>query len=145
MTARRWIETVLKARQAHENLSTQRLAEAERAAQRAASHVAYESHRVDALPGAAQESVTAFHAVAAAHQAAAATLAAASHRLEFARARVSAGHNELSTAARDRRTIEKLAEREQQARNHAAARQAQRDLDEAAINQHVRVDREATG
>lgn len=144
MSARRWVGTVLRARQAQEDVAAQQLADAHRGAELATRRLAHESGRITALPLADSQSVQAFHASAAARQAAGATLAAARHRLVFAEDQVVAGTIQLAAAARARRTVEKLQERDTATRLAAEAGTAQRELDEVGISRHGIAARAAT-
>jgi flagellar biosynthesis chaperone FliJ len=136
MSARSWIPTVLRARQAQEDLVAQGLAVARRDAGRAADQHAEQLARVSAMTLPASQSVPAFHASLAAQQAAAATLAAARNRMLFAESRVTGKMAELTTAARSRRTVEKLHERHQDEQAGLASEIAQRELDEVSIGRH---------
>jgi flagellar biosynthesis chaperone FliJ len=136
MSARSWIPTVLRARQAQEDLVAQRLAVARRDAGQATDQHAEQAARIAAMQSPQLQSVPDFHASLAAHQAAAATLAAAKNRMLFAEARVSGTVSELTTAARSRRTVEKLHERHQDELDTTASGIAQRELDEVSISRH---------
>lgn len=134
MNARKWLAPVLRARQAQEDVAAQQLAEARRTATHAARRLARETSRISGLSYADSESVQAFRASTAARQAAASTLSSARHRLVFAQDRVLVGEGELTEAARARRTVEKMHERDVAARITAAAAVAQRELDEIGIS-----------
>ncbi|MDQ1721846.1 MAG: hypothetical protein QOI26_1580 [Pseudonocardiales bacterium] len=136
MTARSWIPTVLRARQAQEDLVAQGLAVARRDAGQAADQHAQQLARVNAMTLPESQTVPAFHASLAAQQAAAATLAAARNRVLFAESRVAGKMAELTTAARSRRTVEKLHERHQDEQAATASGIAQRELDEVSISRH---------
>jgi len=131
-----WIPTVLRARQAQEDVLAQVLAGARRDAGRAADQHAEQLARVDALAMPESQSVPAFHANLAAQQAAVATLAAARNRVLFAESRVAGSMAELTAAARSRRTVEKLHERHLDEQATAASGLAQRELDEVSIGRH---------
>jgi hypothetical protein len=139
-----WIPTVLRARQAQEDLLAQGLAVARRDAGRAADQHAEQLARVDALAMPESLSVPAFHATLAAQQAAVATLAAARNRVVFADARVAGTMAELTAAARSRRTVEKLQERHLDEQATLASGLAQRELDEVSIGRHGARLREAS-
>jgi flagellar protein FliJ len=136
MTTRRWLGTVLRARQAQEDVAVQNLADARRSATLAARRLARESGRIAALPHVDSESVQAFHASTAARQAAAATLSAARHRLVFAQDRVTVGEGALTDAARARRTVEKMHERDIAVGIATEAAVSQRELDEIGISRY---------
>lgn len=136
MSGRDWIPTVLRARQAQEDLVAQGLASARRDAGVAADQHAEQAARVAAMVLPESQTVPAFHASLAAQQAAVATLAAARNRVLFAESRVAGKVAELTAAARSRRTVEKLHERQQEEQAGVAAEVAQRELDEVAIGRH---------
>ena len=136
MSPRSWIPTVLRARQAQEDLVAQQVAVARRDAGQAADEHAEHAARVAGMASPRSQSVPAFHASLAAHQAAAATLAAAMNRVLFAEGRVSSAMAELTTAARSRRTVEKLQERDQAEQASTASSLAQREMDEVSISRH---------
>lgn len=114
----------------------QQAAVARRDAGRAAEEHAQHAARVSGMAAPRSQSVSAFHASLAAHQAAAATLAAARNRVLFAEGRVSSALAELTTAARSRRTVEKLQERDQAEQASTASSLAQREMDEVSISRH---------
>jgi flagellar protein FliJ len=136
MSGRDWIPTVLRARQAQEDLVAQDLAVARRDAGQAADQHAEQLARVTAMVLPESQSGRAFSASSAAQQAAAATLAAARNRVLFAESRVAGKMAELTVAARSRRTVEKLQERHQDEQASAASDLAQRELDEVSIGRH---------
>ncbi|HEV2885559.1 MAG TPA: flagellar FliJ family protein [Jatrophihabitans sp.] len=132
-----WIPTVLRARQAQEDLLAQGLAVARRDAGRAADQHAEQVARVEAMVLPQSQSVPSFHATLAVQQAAAATLAAARNRVLFAESRVAGKMAELTAAARSRRTVEKLHERHQDEQALTASGIEQRELDEVSIGRHA--------
>jgi hypothetical protein len=136
MSARNWIPTVLRARQAQEDLIAQQVAVARRDARQAADRHTEHQDRVAGLVVPESQSVPAFHASLAAQQAAAATLAAAKNRMLFAESRVSSTMTELTAAARTRRSVEKLHERHLDERASTALGLAQRELDDVSISRH---------
>jgi flagellar FliJ-like protein len=136
MSPRSWIPTVLRARQAQEDLVAQQVAIARRDAGQAAHEHAAHAARVAGMSSPPSQSVPAFHASLAAHQAAAATLAAARNRVLFAESRVSSAMTDLTAAARSRRTVEKLHEREEAEQASTASGRAQRELDEVSVSRH---------
>jgi flagellar export protein FliJ len=136
MSDRNWIPTVLRARQAQEDLVAQGLAVARRDAGLAAHQHAEQAARVAAMVVPHSQTVPDFHASLAFQQAAAATLAAARNRVLFAESRVAGKMTELTAAARSRRTVEKLHERHQDEQAGTAAEIAQRELDEVSIGRH---------
>lgn len=137
MSGRRWLGTMIRARQAKEDVAVQNLADARRTATLAAQRLAREAGRVDGLAQPDSESVRAFHASSAARQAAAATLSAARHRLLTAQDQVGAAEVELTAAARARRTVEKMHERDAAAHAKAALATAQQELDEIGTSRHT--------
>jgi hypothetical protein len=143
MSGHDWIPTVLRARQAQEDLVAQGLAVARRDAGLAADQHAAQAARVAAMVQPESQTVPAFHASLAAQQAAVATLAAARNRVLFAESRVAGQVAELTAAARSRRTVEKLHERHQDEQALAASGIAQRELDEVSIGRHSARQREA--
>jgi hypothetical protein len=135
--ARAWLDGLLRARQAQEDVAKQHLASAERSARRAAARAVGESARVDSLRIADTEfSAAAFVAAAVALQAAAATHAAAVGAAEQSRAAVGQRREELTDAARARRTAEELHERERAELGARTQRVAQREMDETAARVH---------
>lgn len=144
MSAKSWIPTVLRARQAQEDLVAQRLAVARRDAGQASDQHAEQAVRVAAMQSPRLQSVPDFQAHLATHQAAAATLAAAKNRMLFAQARVASTMSELTTAATSRRTVEKLHERHQDELITTASGLAQRELDDVSISRHCAQQRRAS-
>ncbi len=136
MSVRNWLPTVLRARRAQEDLVAQQVAVARRAAGTAGLALAAHSARVAAMAVPASGTAAEFQAEAASQQAAAASLAAATNRLLFAQARVASSLGELTEAARARRTVERLHERDEQTRISAANGAAQREQDEVSISRH---------
>jgi hypothetical protein len=136
MSARNWLPTVLRARQAQEDLVTQRVAMARREAVLAVAQRDEHAARVAALAQPAGGTVAQFQAEVAGQQAAVATLAASANRVRFAEARVSTGLRELTQAATARRTVEKLHERDEENRVRSAHEVAQREQDEVSISRH---------
>jgi outer membrane PBP1 activator LpoA protein len=139
-----WIPTVLRARQAQEDVLAQGLAAARRDADRAADQHAEQLARVEELAVPHSQTVRAFHATLTAQQAAVASLAAARNRMLFADSRVVGKLAELTVAARARRTVEKLHERLLDEQVSAASVVAQRELDEVSIGRHGARLREVT-
>jgi|GEM_PF-2543016 len=131
-----WIPTVLRARQAQEDVLAQDLAAARRDADQAAGRHAEQLARVEELAMPHTQTVRAFHAALSAQQAAVASLAAARNQLVFADHRVAGTMVELTAAARARRTVEKLHERLLDEQASAATSLAQRELDEVSIGRH---------
>lgn len=131
-----WIPTVLRARQAQEDVLAQDLATARRDADRAADQHAEQLARVEELAVPHSQTVRAFHATLSAQQAAVASLSAAHNRLLFAEGRVAGTMVDLTAAARARRTVEKLHERLLDEQASTASVLAQRELDEVSIARH---------
>jgi flagellar export protein FliJ len=131
-----WIPTVLRARQAQEDVLAQGLAAARRDADQAADRHAEQSARVDAMAVPHSATVRAFHAALSEQQAAVASLTAARNRLLSAEHRVAGTMTDLTAAARARRTVEKLHERLLDEAADAASAVAQRELDEVSIGRH---------
>lgn len=136
MSPRSWIPTVLRARQAQEDLVAQRVAVARRDASQAILEHSGHEQRVAGMHSATSQTTQAFQASLAAQQAAAATLAAARNRVLFAESRVVSGLADLTSAARSRRTMEKLHERDRDAELITVASNTQRELDELSISRH---------
>lgn len=136
MSIRNWLPTVLRARQAQEDLAAQQVAVARRDASAAAIQLARHAARVATMASPASRTVSEFQAEVAGQQAAAASHAAAANRLLFAEARVSSGLGELTEAARARRTVERLHERDEESRIVAALGAAQLEQDEVSISRH---------
>lgn len=132
-----WVPTVLRARQAQEDVLAQGLATARRDAGRAADEHAEQLARVEGMAVPHSQTVRAFHATLSAQQAAVASLAAARNRMLFAESRVAGKVDELAVAARSRRTVEKLHERLLDEQASAASVVAQRELDEVSIGRHA--------
>lgn len=143
MNLRHWVSTVLRARQAQEDVAAQQLAGARRDAALAVDRLDAVSERVQAMSQDERQGMVAFQASAAARHAAAASLAAASHGVRFAQGRVSTDAAGLTDAARARRTIEKLHENDIAARLAVQAAAGQRDLDEVSITRHGAASRQA--
>jgi outer membrane PBP1 activator LpoA protein len=131
-----WVPTVLRARQAQEDVLAQVLASARRDADRATDEHAEQLARVEEMAVPHSQTVRAFHATLAAQQAAVASLAAARNRVLFAEHRVAGKVTELTAAARARRTVEKLHERLLDEEATAASAVTQRELDEVSIGRH---------
>jgi flagellar biosynthesis chaperone FliJ len=137
MSARRWLPTVLRARQAQEDLLVQQVAATRRDAELAAGQLAEQTRRVAGLALPETATVAEFHAEIAGQQAALASLAAATNRVQFADARLTGQLCQLTEAAKSRRTVEKMHERIQEdlvAQAHSAA---QREQDDVSIARHV--------
>lgn len=133
----RWLNTLVRARQAQEDLAKQQLAGAERSLSRAHARVRYDESRVESLCAAdAEDSAPAFVAAAVALQAAAATHAAAVRAAEEATWSVADRRDALGAAARARRTAEQMQEQHVTAELDRAAASAQRELDEIAARVH---------
>lgn len=138
MSPRRWLPTVIRARQAQEDLLAQQVAAARRDLELAADQLIAQTERVAGLSLSASLSVAEFHGEIANQQANIASLAAATHRAQFADARLRTQLAGLTEAARSRRTVEKMHERLQDERAVAALAVSQREQDEVAITRHVR-------
>jgi flagellar biosynthesis chaperone FliJ len=135
--AKKWLATLVRARQVQEDVAKQRLATAQRLAQRAHTRVRYDADRIDSLRAAdAEASAPAFVAAAVALQSAAATHSAAVRVAEEAAHAVGGRRNELVEAARARRTAEELREQELTVQRARAAVAAQSRLDEVAARIH---------
>jgi len=137
MSPRRWLPTVLRARQAAEDLLAQQVAAARREAEQAAGQLADQQRRVAELAMPESATVAEFHAEIAGQQAALASLAAAGNRARFAEARLAGQLTELTEAAKSRRTVEKMQERivDSLAREELAA--AQREQDDVTLARRV--------
>jgi flagellar biosynthesis chaperone FliJ len=133
MSERKWLPVVLKARQAVEDQAAQQVANAQLEQQRAIANAIAETARMDAMSDLDATSTAAFLATAAAQRAAAATHAAAHHRIDFVERQLQMSIDELKAAARDRRSAQKLVEREVAERQAAALVTAQRELDDLTV------------
>jgi flagellar biosynthesis chaperone FliJ len=130
---KKWIHSLLHARQAQEDIAQQRRTSAELAARRARATLRYEADRLSVMGEDLQHrTVTAFLASSAALHAAAATHAAAERQAEQATATAEQRRAELRAAARARRTVEQLHERHLAEERAAALAAEQRELDEIA-------------
>jgi len=137
VSARSWLPTVLRARQAQEDVAARRVAMARREAGLAIAQHDAQQARVAAMGRPAAGTVAQFQAELAGQQQAAATLSASANRVMFAEGRVSTGLRELTEAATARRTVEKLHERDEENRLRTANDTAQREQDEGSINRHA--------
>ena len=138
MSKHRWLPTVLRARQAQEDLAAQQVAAARRDVERAAGQLVAQQSRVAGLSLPATASVAEFQAEVAGQQAALASLAAAGNRVQFADARLAGQLNQLTEAAKSRRTVEKMQERIENTEARQALLVAQREQDDVTIARHVR-------
>jgi hypothetical protein len=135
--SKKWLTSLVRARQVQEDAARQRLATAQRLAHRAHARVRYDADRIDSLRAAdAEASAPAFVAAAVALQSAAATHSAAVRVAEEAAHAVGGRRNELVEAARARRTAEELREQELTVQRARAAAAAQSRLDEVAARIH---------
>jgi hypothetical protein len=133
--SRAWVATLLKARQAQEDVARQRLAQAHRHAVEARLHVLTENERLDTMLSHAEpEDVLAFVAAASARQSAAQTWAAAKHSRAMADDQVLARATAVTASAQSRRSVEKLAERDLAGSRTRAASAMQKELDEIAAH-----------
>ncbi len=138
--SKNWLAGLLRARQAQEDFAAQQLAAAERRAQRAAARVHYDRERLESLKLAdATFAAPAFVAAAVALQAAAATHAAAVAVAEHSVVESQVRRGELGDAARARRSVEELHDRQVAEAEARAGRAAQAELDEIA----ARISRDA--
>ena len=144
MSARNWLPTVLRARQAQEDVAARRAAMARREASVAIAQHDAQQARIAAMGRPASGTVAQFQAELAGQQQAAATLAASANRVVFAESRVATGLRELTEAATARRTVEKLHERDEENRLRTANEVAQREQDEVSISRHA-ADRKVAG
>ncbi len=136
MSAPRWLPVMIRARQAREDLRAQQAAQARRELADASAALAGQQARVGELAPPGQATVGEFQAAAARQQNLAAGLAAAAHRVEFASGRLSASLAELGSAARARRTVERLQERIQAADTAAELAALQREQDDTSLARH---------
>src|SRR4051794_1306638 len=128
-----WLNSLLRARQAREDLAAQELAAAERASRRAVSRVRYDRERLESLRLAdAAYAAPVFVAAAAALQAAAATHAAAIETAFQMSADEQQRRSALADAAGARRSVEELRERDLAEARKQAQRIAQGEMDEIA-------------
>jgi flagellar biosynthesis chaperone FliJ len=137
MSARRWLPTVLRARQAAEDLAAQQVAAARRDAEQAADQLAVQQSRVAGLALPETSTVAEFHAEVAGQQAALASLAAAGNRVQFADARLAGQLSELTEAAKSRRSVEKMQERIETSQAKQTLLLAQREQDDVSLARHV--------
>ena len=141
MSPRQWLPTVIRARQAQEDLRAQQVATARRDLESAVEGLAEQTERVAGLALPATASVSEFHAGIADQQLHVARLSAAGHRVRFADARLQTELAGLTEAARSRRTVEKMQERVQAEQAVTALAASQREQDEIAISRHLRAAR----
>lgn len=129
-----WLNSLLRARQAQEDVAKQHLASAQRASHRADAQARAERRRLETLrlDESSAYSTSAFVAAAVALQAAAATHAAAVSAAEESQLAVAEQRDVLGDAARARRTAEELYERDRADASDRLRRAAQRELDEFA-------------
>jgi hypothetical protein len=134
----KWLSTLVRARQAHEDAAAQQLAAAEHAAARAHDRARAEDVRVDELRAVqdAQQSVAAFVAASAAAHSAAAVLSSAVFAAAQADLATDQRRDDLRAAALTRGAAENLQTRVEDAERVQAARVAQRDLDEIGARLH---------
>jgi flagellar FliJ protein len=135
---RRWLPTVLRARQAQEDLAAQQVAAARRDLELAAGQLAAQQDRMAGLALPQTTTAAGFRAEIAGQQAALASLAAAGNRVQFADARLAGQLSQLTEAAKSRRTVEKIQERIVDTEARQALSFAQREQDDATIARHVR-------
>jgi hypothetical protein len=133
MSTRKWLPVVLKARQAAEDRAAQAVAAAQIAEQQAVAEAARESRRLDEMASLETGSAQVFLAAAAAQRAAAATHAAAFNRIGFAQRQVQVSIGDLQSAASNRRSAQKLIEREVEESGRVALSSAQRELDDLTV------------
>jgi flagellar protein FliJ len=129
--SRAWVSTLLRARQAQEDVARGRLADAHRHAQQAHARLLVEGDRLESMSAEhGSASALAFIAAASAQQSAAATWFAARHAHASAEDQLALRSSALTAAAQERRGVEKLAERDAaEARTRAGVAQ-QKELDE---------------
>jgi len=129
--SRAWLSSLVRARQVQEDLAKERLAHARRHARSAEMRAQSDDSRVQAmLDKAPSGTAMAFIAAASARQAAAATLAAALQTQTLADDQVKDRVASLTSAAQNRLSAEKLAERDETERRRAANAAMQQELDE---------------
>jgi len=136
--AKRWLPTVLRARQAREDAAAQQVAAARRDAAQAADRLAEQLTRVAGLTLPESAPVAEFRAEIAGQQAALASLTAAGNRARFAESRLTGQLTELTEAAKSRRTVEKMHERIVDGELAEARAAAQREQDDVTIARHRR-------
>lgn len=141
----RWLTTLVRARQAQEDVAKQRRTAAEITARRARATLRYEADRLSVMGEDLQHrTVSAFLASSAALHAAAATHAAAERQAELSARAAEDRRAELRAAARARRTIEQLHERHLAEERAAAQAAEQRELDEIAATRRPGLGQELT-
>jgi len=139
MTRRRsWLPTVIRARQAQEDLQAQQVARSRRELEQAGAELTEAGRRLDATQLPQSSTVADFHAGLAQQEAGLASLAAAGHRVRFADDRLARDLGALTEAARARRTVEKMSERIEQEIAVRELADDQRAQDEIALTRHVR-------
>jgi hypothetical protein len=134
MVERRWLPVVLKARQAQEDQAAQQVASAQLDQQAALHEAAAQTERLDNMADPEAMSAAAFLACAAASRAAAATHAAAHDRISYVERQLQLTIEDLQAAARERRSAQKLIERQVAERDAAALVAAQRELDDLTVS-----------
>ena len=135
--SRKWINSLLRARQAQEDIARERLAHARLHAQDARLRVRAEDRRVEAmLEERSPASARAFVAAVSARQAAAATLSEARQSQAMADDQVVTRTTSVVSAARDRRSIEKLAERDAADLHTRTIGALQKELDDIGVRRH---------
>ncbi len=131
--SRAWLKSLVRARQVQEDVARERLASAHRHARHAQLRALAEDDRIDELTATGHEEVSttlAFVAAASARQAAAATWAAAHQTRAIADGQVEVRATAVTAAARQRRSAEKLAERDAADERSRAATAMQNELDD---------------
>jgi precorrin-4 methylase len=135
--SRKWINSLLRARQAQEDIARERLAHARMHAQDARQRVYAEDQRVAAmLEERSPASARAFVAAVSARQAAAATLSGARQTQAMADDQVVTRTTSVVSAARDRRSIERLAERDAADLHTRTIGALQKELDDIGVGRH---------
>jgi flagellar biosynthesis chaperone FliJ len=138
---RRWLSSLVRARQVQEDLARERFAHAQRHANGTLAQTQVEDARVTSmLEGDLAGSAGAFLAAVSARQSAAATLAAAHQTHALAQDQAQLRRSTLTEAAQNRLSAEKLAERDATELRRAANATLQRELDEIGARGRYRSD-----
>jgi hypothetical protein len=138
MTNRRWLPTMLRARQAGEDAAALHVAQARRDL---AEHEGIERAQRARLAGLgvpASGSTRAFLVEVTRGDAAAATHLAAQHRVGVAERRLAARVEELNAAAQQRQSVQKLSERLDAEGRATELATSQRSLDDLTISRFTR-------
>lgn len=133
MSTPRWLDILLRAREADEDLAARKLADAQRAVVAAAERARRESERAAAMMRpSAPTSVAAFLAAASIAQAGAATASAAFQRVAICEQDVVRERSSVLDASRARKVTENLLQRRREAAATELLRREQAEQDDLA-------------